>query len=57
MLLRLLLDQNVERRLAIRLREAGYDVERVVGNPALGQGADDGEIAAHSSAEDRIILT
>lgn len=55
--LRLLLDQNTERRLAASLRDAGHDVERVVGHPKLGEGADDAEIAAYASAENRIIVS
>ena len=54
---RLLLDQNTERQLASRLRTAGYDIERVVGHPKLGEGAEDAEIAAYASAENRIIVS
>ncbi|QLH81919.1 DUF5615 family PIN-like protein [Halosimplex pelagicum] len=54
---RLLLDENVERAVAERLRDAGHDVERVAAVPELGTGSDDEHVAAHARDRDRVLLT
>ena len=53
--MRFLLDQNIERRFAISLREAGHDV-RVVGvdEPA---GLPDSDVLERAHAQQRILLT
>jgi predicted nuclease of predicted toxin-antitoxin system len=54
---RLLLDENVERVLCHRLRDAGYDVEHVEGVPALGKGSPDVDISAYALESNRVLLT
>lgn len=56
--LRFLLDENFERAVAERLRDAGHDAELSIDIPELGQGAHDAEdIAPYARRTDRIILT
>lgn len=57
MQLRFLLDEDVERELAIKLRRAGHDVERVVEVDTLGTGAADAEVRAYARRTNRILVT
>lgn len=57
MQLRLLLDEDTERRLAEYLENADHDVERVVNVDDLGTGATDVEVRAYARRSDRIIVT
>lgn len=54
---RLLADENVDYWLVYRLEHYGHDVEHVDRVPELGKGSDDGEIAAYSIENDRLIHT
>ncbi|WP_436931016.1 DUF5615 family PIN-like protein [Halosimplex halobium] len=54
---RLLLDENVERAVAERLRDGGHDIERVAAVPELGPGGADELVAAHARDSDRVLLT
>ena len=54
--LRLLLDEDTERRLAELLANADHDVERVVDVPGLGPGSDDPDVRRYARNENRIVL-
>jgi len=54
---RLLLDENVERAVAERLRDTGHNVERVATVPDLGPGTDDERVAEYARDCDRVLLT
>lgn len=55
--LRLLLDEDTERRLAEYLENGGHDVERVVDVGDLGPGAKDVEVREYARQTDRILVT
>lgn len=57
MRLSFLLDEDTERELAVKLSEAGHDVERVVTVEELGRGAEDPEIRSYARRTNRVILT
>jgi predicted nuclease of predicted toxin-antitoxin system len=52
-----LLDEDTSSDLADELSDAGYDVERVVDIPELGDGVDDSEVCEYATDTDRVILT
>lgn len=55
--LRLLLDEDTERDLAVKLRHIGHDVERVVEAEELGPGAKDGDVRKLARRTNRILVT
>ena len=57
MVLRLILDENVEHEVFHRLENYGHDVEHVDFVPELGKGTADHHIAQHSLDDDRVIVT
>lgn len=57
MQLRLLLDEDTERRLAEYLENGNHEVERVVDVDELGAGATDAEVRAYARRDDRIVVT
>lgn len=54
---RLLLDENIEHEVLERLTDAGHNVKHVDTVAKLGKGVRDTELAAHSVATDRAIVT
>lgn len=54
---RLLLDEMTEGTLAAYLSKMGHDVERVVEQPDLGPGTDDGAVVDYAERNERLLVT